>query len=357
MLVVIVSLLALDVIGGVQFQLTDPIQLVETEYKAERGITELHLSIKFDDPCIIDEQEWKSVYDIKKIAYERIQQLCGTDYTAVLELLEESAECLPETSGRKRVPRVVPLLVGGATMGIVAGAKVTYRYLAYNSDYNRLNRLEDRERDVNKTLEDLVREQRNDHESQRQLIGLAEGTSKTAQDNKNGIIQLATLTSDVSWTSSKVGVRLENYRDGLRMMKARCKSRQFSMDGLRKIKDVKELSNIRDEDTWISGITMTSKDTITFEINIMNAAPAPVPRASAPEQLKECETETPELIAQFHEFQTFRRLQQGLLPPPLPHRPRLMALPTIESSSPRRKRLGHECIPPSYKGDCCMPSV
>lgn len=256
---------------GIQFQPTEPLQLMQTEYVAEKGITELYLSIKIENLCQTnDNQNWTSVYNIKKTAYDRIQNLCLSEYNIILDLIGELTSCLPKT---RRVQRMVPLVIGGIVVGVVAGGKAIYRYTGYNSDYNRLNRIEERESYVNKTIEALIREQHEDRESHQQLVDLAEQTNERTQDNKNGILQLATLAAEISWTSSKLGIRLNSYREGLRMIKGRCGSRIFSMDGLSKIREIKELAYIRDENTWISDVYLTARDTINFQININTARP------------------------------------------------------------------------------------
>lgn len=252
---------------SVRFESADPLQLIETDFRAEKGIIELHLSIKFDNPCEVDNKtDWTSVYNIKWTAYNKLHDLCQADYNLVLKTLRELATFLPKS--RNRDKRIVPFVLGGAALVVTAGGTASYRYLAYNSDYNRLNRIEDRENYVNKSISDLKEKFEKESERLQGLITLGNTTNEKTQDNKNGVIQLATMTADVSWTSSKIANRLHSYRDGLGMIQSQCSRRRLSMEGLNKIKQIKELGPILDDDTWVSEIQILADDTISIVVNI-----------------------------------------------------------------------------------------
>lgn len=255
--------------AGWRFDMVDPLQLIETDYRVDNGIRVVQIDLRYISPCSFDDAiSWDSTYGNKRTAYSRLNQLCRNDSDMVKTELRDLGHCLPSKQ-QNRHKRVVPLILA-AGGGLVAaiGGKVAYRHWAPGSDLNRINALEESAKAVNESLKAVKAELLEAAKDRLAMMGPMNSTLSRSHDNKNAIIEMAQMAPDLSWTSSGLKLTLHDYKEGLQELKAQCQSRRLSMIGLSKLARFSELEDVSDGDTWIEEVYLSDESTLSLAVHI-----------------------------------------------------------------------------------------
>lgn len=245
------------------FTTVDPMQWYDTEYFVEAGVLEVRLDILFKSPCKFDIHE--SMYDIERIAYERLKTLCDADFLEVLEAIASLDGCLP-TAIVLRAKRALPLVVyGGYAIAVAAGA---YSGYTVYTDNKRISELELRLAVMNSTVDKIERMEREATNDRKALVEIDSQLAERTKNDKQAATQQAELSANIGWTSSKLSTRLNGYKTGIKMLRAHCRQRKLSLHGLDNIVQIHQLSRYYDDDIMLDSLTVTSRDTITLKFYI-----------------------------------------------------------------------------------------
>lgn len=269
----VLSSMGLMTFASWNFETTDPLQMLDSHYRVDRGIKVVRVDMKFISPCEFEaDQEWTSTYDNKRKMYERLNQLCRNESDQVHEEFMKLAQCMPPVIGRPRKKRLVPILLAGAAGVLVIGGASAYRAWSPTSDLNRIRALEEGEKAVNASIkqlrEDLIASQLSAAKDRVAIIDSVNSTLERTKDNKNAILEFVEFAPDLMWTASNLKIVLHDYREGLAEMASGCRNRRLSTGGLAKIVSIPELIDIEDSDTWIEEIRYIGENIITVSIHV-----------------------------------------------------------------------------------------
>lgn len=251
--------------GAVRFETTDPMVWVESSVVPEAGVNETFLDIRVLCECELDETNWNSAHDVRRMAYERHRDLCQQDCKSLRELLLDISHCLP---GVRRQKRIAPLVVAGGAVTVALGGKMAYRQWYPGSDLNRIISLEDRERAMNATVQDLREDYMTIRGSLDQTLDGAQVGLRRTSENQQAIKHIAAMTPDLVWSGAKLAIGNQRKRDALAKIRDRCQDRQLSLEGLRLLTGISDFRAIRDKDTLIQDVFMQHEDTVSMRILI-----------------------------------------------------------------------------------------
>lgn len=192
-----------------QFETSDPMQWFSTSYANEAGANEVHLDIKFVSPCEFDGQsDWLPVYKIKNISYDHLMKLCHNKYVEILGTIDPVGECLPPNEIKPRRKRIVPLLYGAnAITAAVGGVGVHKIY----EGFQRLTDLESRNIRLKEASAYIQKLQREARQHRLEIISLNNRSVEMIENNKKAIIEQATITTEVAWSSSRLFARRQRW--------------------------------------------------------------------------------------------------------------------------------------------------
>lgn len=248
---------------SIRFELIDPLILLDTDFKVERGVNEVNIEIAFISPCEVDDKsDWSTLYNIKSKAYNRLAELCNKDFQPVLDSLVDLEHCLPAPPVRPE--RVVPIVIGVVAIAAAVGGTgiSAYRYWAPGSDYNRINLLEDQYKRLNQTLEQYQNELNEARQRRLETINEVAKLNKRIHENKEAIHEITKITPDLAYSASMLAIKLNNYREGIKIMQRQCNQRKLDMFGLSKIIEIKEFNTTMTEDTYIDSVSRSAPNAI-----------------------------------------------------------------------------------------------
>lgn len=151
----------------------------------EAGAHEVRFDIAFTSPCKIERNDSHSVHNILNTTYDRLGKLCSDEYEEVISMIQSLAGCLPADNVGPRKKRAVPFIVGSMLFSAVVGLFATYKV------EQRFDGIQNRTDYLNNLLMDV-------RDNQLNLIVLTNSTLMMAKENKQAILEQATITPEVA---------------------------------------------------------------------------------------------------------------------------------------------------------------
>ena len=216
----------------VSFDTTDFMLWFPTDHKVQSGVDELHLDIVFKSPCLLDEHDdWHSIYDLKNISYSHLQQLFTDEFNEIIQEVNSMKDCLPPGSTEVRHKRALPAAIVYGMYAVVVYAASQVGYIIW-TDHERVVSVEDRANRIVQTIKTFEE----DSKAKRvDALKLNTDVAIKAENNRQAIVEQATINANIAWTSSKLAVRLQRYKDGLKQIRSACQQGFLSLRGLDEI--------------------------------------------------------------------------------------------------------------------------
>lgn len=256
------------------FDRVDPLVWTKVGIPVQIGAMFLDINYAPISPCdFIRAKKYNSNLDIQNIGLESLLHECKQIYEEKLEpALNEFRNCLMdrEKGQLTRVKKeVLTIMAIGAGAILLTGwlGQAIYSYVSSESSYNRLNKMEEREREKDILLETLkARVLGNEYAIENTAKTIGEIDVKI-EEVKDAVKQLARLAPSISVSTYGLLEDINREVNMLRRMTRACKRHLVSTEDYAELFHFEDLREIKDAETKLEEIRETKEKNIVISMH------------------------------------------------------------------------------------------